>query len=66
MCAEAWILLLRLLLLLLLLPGCTGHVAMLADPTFAEIVQSIGQASLGADDKTIKHLTKVSPARLVL
>jgi len=32
---------------------------MLADPTFAEIVQSIGQASLGADDATIKHLTKV-------
>lgn len=33
---------------------------MLADPTFAEIVHSIGLASLGADDKTIKHLTKVS------
>lgn len=32
---------------------------MLADPTFAEIVHSIGVASLGADDKTIKHLTKV-------
>lgn len=32
---------------------------MLADPTFAEIVQSIGQASLGADEATIKHLTKV-------
>jgi phenylalanine-4-hydroxylase len=37
-----------------------GHVGMLADPTFAEIVHSIGLASLGADDKTIKHLTKVS------
>lgn len=38
---------------------CAGHVGMLADPTFAEIVHSIGLASLGADDKTIKHLTKV-------
>lgn len=37
----------------------SGHVGMLADPTFAEIVHSIGLASLGADDKTIKHLTKV-------
>jgi hypothetical protein len=37
-----------------------GHVGMLADPTFAEIVHSIGLASLGADDKTIKHLTKVN------
>lgn len=36
---------------------------MLADPTFAEIVQSIGQASLGADDKTIQHLTKVRSSR---
>lgn len=36
-----------------------GHVAMLADPTFADIVHSIGEASLGADDETIKHLTKV-------
>jgi hypothetical protein len=48
--------LLLLLLLLLLLPG---HVPMLADPTFAEMVQAIGQASLGADDKLIWHLTKV-------
>jgi hypothetical protein len=33
---------------------------MLADPTFADLVHSIGVASLGADDKTIRHLTKVS------
>lgn len=32
---------------------------MLADPTFAEMVQAIGEASLGADEKTIWHLTKV-------
>ena len=32
---------------------------MLADPTFAEMVQAIGEASLGADDKAIWHLTKV-------
>lgn len=32
---------------------------MLADPTFADLVHSIGVASLGADDKTIRHLTKV-------
>jgi phenylalanine-4-hydroxylase len=36
-----------------------GHVPMLADPTFASMVQAIGQASLGADEKTIWHLTKV-------
>ncbi len=34
---------------------------MLADPTFAEMVQAIGEASLGADDKAIWHLTKVTP-----
>jgi hypothetical protein len=38
---------------------CAGHVPMLADPTFASMVQAIGQASLGADEKTIWHLTKV-------
>lgn len=32
---------------------------MLADPTFADMVQAIGEASLGADEKTIWHLTKV-------
>ena len=32
---------------------------MLADPSFAEMVQAIGMASLGADEKTIWHLTKV-------
>ncbi|WIA37157.1 hypothetical protein OEZ86_014117 [Tetradesmus obliquus] len=36
-----------------------GHVPMLADPTFAEMVQAIGVASLGADEKQIWHLTKV-------
>jgi phenylalanine-4-hydroxylase len=38
---------------------CAGHVPMLADPTFAEMVQAIGVASLGADEKQIWHLTKV-------
>jgi phenylalanine-4-hydroxylase len=32
---------------------------MLADPKFADMVQAIGMASLGADEKTIWHLTKV-------
>lgn len=32
---------------------------MLADPDFGRMVQAIGQASLGADEKTIWHLTKV-------
>ncbi|EFJ43480.1 hypothetical protein VOLCADRAFT_96350 [Volvox carteri f. nagariensis] len=36
-----------------------GHVPMLADPAFCRLVQAIGAASLGADDKTIWHLTKV-------
>jgi phenylalanine-4-hydroxylase len=36
-----------------------GHVPMLADPTFADMVQQIGEASLGADEKQIWHLTKV-------
>lgn len=40
--------------------GRAGHVPMLADPTFAEMVQAIGEASLGADDKAIWHLTKVN------
>jgi len=31
---------------------------MLADPDFGAMVQAIGQASLGADEKTIWHLTK--------
>jgi hypothetical protein len=39
-----------------------GHVPMLADRTFAEMVEAIGKASLGADDKAIWHLTKVSKA----
>jgi hypothetical protein len=36
-----------------------GHVPMLADPDFARMVQAIGVASLGAEEKTIWHLTKV-------
>lgn len=36
-----------------------GHVPMLADPACSELVQAIGVASLGADEKTIWHLTKV-------
>lgn len=36
-----------------------GHVPMLADPTFAELVHRIGIASLGADEKQLWHLTKI-------
>ncbi|EFN54228.1 hypothetical protein CHLNCDRAFT_24756, partial [Chlorella variabilis] len=36
-----------------------GHVPMLADPAFAELVHAIGIASLGADEKQIWHLTKI-------
>ncbi|KAF8065886.1 DGAT1C [Scenedesmus sp. PABB004] len=36
-----------------------GHVPMLAVPAFAGMVQAIGEASLGADEATIRHLTKV-------
>ncbi|MEW5310995.1 MAG: hypothetical protein WDW38_002745 [Sanguina aurantia] len=36
-----------------------GHVAMLADPAYAKMVEAIGVASLGASDKEIWHLTKV-------
>ncbi|KAG1652038.1 hypothetical protein FOA52_001804 [Chlamydomonas sp. UWO 241] len=36
-----------------------GHVPLLADPGYASMVEAIGRASLGADDKTIWHLTKV-------
>jgi hypothetical protein len=39
-----------------------GHVPMLADPDFGAMVQAIGQASLGADEATIWHLTKVGRA----
>ncbi len=30
-----------------------GHVPMLADPVFSEMVTAIGRASLGADDKQV-------------
>ncbi|KAL4535462.1 hypothetical protein Ndes2526B_g06356 [Nannochloris sp. 'desiccata'] len=36
-----------------------GHVPMLADPDFCDLVHHIGIASLGADDKTIWKLTKI-------
>ncbi|GLC58337.1 hypothetical protein PLESTB_001348000 [Pleodorina starrii] len=36
-----------------------GHVPLLADPAYSRLVQAIGAASLGADEKTIWHLTKV-------
>ena len=36
-----------------------GHVPMLADPDYADLVQTIGRASLGASEKMIWHLTKV-------
>lgn len=36
-----------------------GHVPMLADPAFCDLAHTIGVASLGADEKTIWHLTKV-------
>lgn len=36
-----------------------GHVVMLTDPTYCDLVQSIGMASLGATEKEIWHLTKV-------
>lgn len=32
---------------------------MLADPAFCELAHTIGLASLGADEKTIWHLTKI-------
>lgn len=32
---------------------------MLADPSFCDMVQAIGVASLGAGDKQVWHLTKV-------
>lgn len=36
-----------------------GHVPMLAHPAFALLAQVIGQASLGASEKDIWHLTKL-------
>jgi phenylalanine-4-hydroxylase len=36
-----------------------GHVPMLADPAYADLVHQIGIASLTADEKQIWHLTKV-------
>ncbi|KAL0053014.1 hypothetical protein WJX82_011490 [Trebouxia sp. C0006] len=35
------------------------HVPMLADPSYCDLVQNIGVASLGADEKQIWHLTKL-------
>eukprot|EP00803_Ostreobium_quekettii_P002961 evm.model.scf_999.4 EVM.evm.TU.scf_999.4 scf_999:17442-18856(+) len=36
-----------------------GHVPMLADPAFCDLIHAIGVASLGASEKTIWHLTRV-------
>ena len=36
-----------------------GHVPMLANPHFAEMVRAIGVASLGADEARLWHLTKL-------
>jgi len=36
-----------------------GHVPMLVDPAFCDLVHNIGVASLGADEKEIWHLTKI-------
>ncbi|KAF5842433.1 aromatic amino acid hydroxylase [Dunaliella salina] len=36
-----------------------GHMPMLANQGYADLVQAIGEASLGADDKMVWHLTKV-------
>ncbi|KAL4429618.1 hypothetical protein ABPG77_008667 [Micractinium sp. CCAP 211/92] len=36
-----------------------GHVPMLADPSFADLVHAIGVASLGADEQQLKHLVKL-------
>ena len=35
-----------------------GHVPLLADPAFCDLVHQIGIASLGTDDKAVWHLTK--------
>ena len=40
-------------------PRCAGHVPMLLNRDFCELVNAIGRASLGASEKTIWHLTKV-------
>lgn len=42
-----------------LLHEALGHVPMLADPNFVDLVKAIGVASLGADDKTIWKLGKL-------
>lgn len=42
-----------------MLSSDAGHVPMLADKTFCDMVHSIGMASLCADDKQIWHLTKI-------
>ena len=39
--------------------AAAGHVPMLADPAYCNLVHNIGVASLGADEKQIWHLTKL-------
>uniref|UniRef100_A0A7S3QR79 phenylalanine 4-monooxygenase n=1 Tax=Dunaliella tertiolecta TaxID=3047 RepID=A0A7S3QR79_DUNTE len=38
---------------------CLGHMPMLANQEYADLVQAIGEVSLGANEKMIWHLTKV-------
>ena len=46
-------------LLVIIARAAAGHVPMLADPAYCNLVHNIGVASLGADEKQIWHLTKL-------
>lgn len=41
------------------LGSCAGHTVMLSNPEYADLVHTIGVASLAADDKQIWHLIKI-------